>query len=269
MSFRIVTQAVWPGSCSNHHVVVAMYKKCRPVAMLCFCLSGATAVVAAETAEAIIDKMGKSENLRRSHLKELWGSRRYTLRNERWNKNAEMQVEVQYRKGQGKSFQVLASTGSEDIQNRVFQKLLDTEVEASKSTDPDPSQLSNANYRFKMIGEEVHNGRRCHVVQMFPRKKSKFLIDGKAWVDAEDYALVRMEGRPSASLSFWVGRPYIVQEFAKVGEQWVASSNHSIADSRLFGRTELQIEYARYNVNGGGTTRVAAGLPVHPERSLD
>lgn len=242
----------------------------RPVALLALCLSGASAIAAAETAEQIISKMNNAEEQRQSHLREYWGSRKYILKNDRWNKNAEMQVEVQYRKGQGKAFQLLASTGSEEVQNRVFKKLIDAESEASRSNQPDPSRLTADNYNFKLAGMEQREGRRCYVVLLSPKKKSKFLLEGKAWIDADDYAVVRLEGRPSANISFWVGRPYIVQNFAKIGGQWLSSSNHSSADSHFFGRTELHIEYTRYSVNGSGAVRVAARTPAHTDKdSLD
>ena len=242
----------------------------RHIAVIGLCFAGASALAAAESVDQIIERMNRAEDQRRSHLHEFWGSRKYVLKNDRWNKNAEMQVEVQYKQGQGKTFQMLAATGSEDIQNRVFKKLIDTESEASRDrSDADPSRLSPENYKFQLIGTEERNGRQAYVIELHPRKKSKFLIEGKAWVDAQDYALARLEGRPASNISFWVGRPYIVQNFAKVGEQWMASSNHSTAESRLFGKTELHIEYSRYRMNGNGTIRIAAGKAAPMTGSLD
>jgi len=241
----------------------------RPLAMLFVCCSGASMLSAGESPEAIVQKMNEWEGRRTQQLRESHGTRRYVLTNERWNKNAEMQVEAHYQRGQGKSFRMLAATGSEDIQNRVFKKLLETETEASKSADLDPSEITVARYNLKLLGQEVIDGRKCYVLQINPKHKSKFLIEGKAWIDAAEYGLVRLEGRPSASVSFWVGRPFITQNFAKVGDQWLASSNHSIAESRLFGRTELHIEYTRYSVNGSGTLRVAANHSFEANSSVN
>jgi len=139
----------------------------------------------------------------------------------------------------------------------VFGKLLDAEVQASRNPEADPTRIVPENYDFKLLGTQELNGRECYLVELKAKKKAKYLLNGKMWVDREDYAVVRLEGRPSANITFWVGKPYIEQNFAKYGGYWLASSNHSVSDSRLLGRTDLTIHYRNYEVNGTGVENIA------------
>lgn len=189
---------------------------------------------------------------------EYTGVRHYTLRNKRFGKSAEMSVLVTYRRREGKSFKVLESRGSEDIQRRVFQKLLDAEIEASQTTRWN-ARVTPENYDFRMVGIERLDDRCCYVVHISPKAKSKYLIEGEIWVDATDYGIVRMEGRPSESISFWIGKPHIDQKFERVGEFWLASHNRSTANSRLLGASELNIEYGPYQIDGGKLNVASTG----------
>ncbi len=68
------------------------------------------------------------------------------------------------------------------------------------------------------------------------------MLRRRARVERKDTAIVRFEGRPSERISFWVGRPFIVQTFSKVDPVWMPASTRSVAESRLFGRTWLSVE---------------------------
>jgi len=110
--------------------------------------------------------------------------------------------------------------------------------------------ITSANYTMKLIGEESLRGRLCDILSIVPRTKSPHLLKGRVWVDAEDQSLVRVEGTPSASPSFWAGRPTIVRESETVGGFSVAKTSHALSDSVLLGKTELTIEYTDYTVTG-------------------
>jgi hypothetical protein len=55
-------------------------------------------------------------------------------------------------------------------------------------------------------------GKLCYVVDIRPRAHNFSLIEGTAWVDSQGFSLLRIEGRPGASPSFWTGRPFIERE---------------------------------------------------------
>lgn len=112
------------------------------------------------------------------------------------------------------------------------------------------SLVTSANYKIKLIGEELLAGRLCEVLEIAPRTKNTYLVDGRAWVDAEDYSLVRIEGQPLASPSLWTGRPTIVLEYVKVAGFSMTKTSHASSGSLLFGKSELTIEYSDYAVTG-------------------
>jgi hypothetical protein len=173
-----------------------------------------------------------------------------------------------YRKGEGKTFQVLGITGSPDVSKRVFDKLLDMEAETSRNEKIDPSRITPDNYTFSLAGTDTLQGRPAFILELTPRKKNKYLLEGKIWVDAQDFAIVRIDGRPASSLGFWVGRPHIVQTFQKVGGYWLSASNQSVSDTRLLGTTELKIDYTGYEFNVPEQVRVAMRQQPHRAREF-
>ena len=194
--------------------------------------------------------MTAADSERRNNLEEYSAVRKYRLHNDRGTRSAEMQVRVTYRKGEGKAFEILASEGAEGMSGRVLRRLMDAEAEASRKETRDQSRVIARNYDFELLGTEMKNGRLCYLLQLIPKTKSKYLLSGEAWVDAEHFAIVRLEGRPTANVSFWVGKPYVVMDFEKVGDFWLISHNQSRADCKFFGPMELTIDYSGYQVTG-------------------
>ena len=204
----------------------------------------------------VISKMNQREENRGRTLSTYSAIRHYTLRGEK-GRTSEMTVRLSYRSDSGKSFEVLSQNGSDGIFSRVFEKVLQAEAETSRDGDRDKDSISPENYDFRLLGMEDRDGRSCYTVRLLPKRKSKYLIDGSAWIDAEDFALVRLEGRTAGSVSFWIGRPYIVQSYEKVGGYWLASKNDSVANAKFIGRTELTIDSSEYSVPGLDHQQVA------------
>lgn len=167
--------------------------------------------------------------------------RRYALRNDRFKRQAEMNVRVVHRAA-ASDFEVLQVVGSEDVYRRVFKKVLEGEAELSRLPAAE-SGLTHANYEVELLGTETIQSRRCYVLQLLPRRKSKYLLQGRAWIDVAAYSLVRLEGRPTASLSLLVGKPLIVRSFMQVTGTWVAAHSQTTSSTRLLGTTELTIEH--------------------------
>jgi hypothetical protein len=220
-----------------------MWRICLSLVVLA---AGMDAETTTPTVEEIVDRLQRSDEAREAEVAEYTATRRYLLRNKRFGKDAEMVAKVQYRLGQGKTFTVI-SRDADGLPKRVFQKLIDGEMEAAKKEER-ASDISAANYDFKLLGTEHRNGRHCYVLELQPKRKHKLLIHGRAWVDSKDFQLVRLEGRSAANLSFWTGKPYIEQDFRKVGDFWLSSRNHSVTNARFIGETELMIEYKDYQV---------------------
>ena len=215
----------------------------------------------------IAAKITQADSQRDANLRGYSVVRKYKLHNSHLKEDAIMTVRLSYVKGQGKSFEVVDLQNAEGMSRRVLQKIIDSEAQASSQTQ-DPLDVTSDNYKFHVTGVEDLDGRRCYVVSLTPKLKSKYLVQGKAWIDTSDFGIVRIEGRPAASLSFWVGKPYIVQQFQKVGQFWMASHCRSESQSFLLGSSVLTIEYSGYDVNNPDI-RVAENLGRRPKRSAD
>src|SRR5262249_20363082 len=83
--------------------------------------------------------------------------------------------------------------------------------------------------------------------------RDQFLFAGSIWVDTEDYAVVRAEGQPAKNPSFWTKHVNFVHSYRKSGPFWFPLSTESITDARIFGRTDLTIEYFDYKPIGSET----------------
>ena len=169
--------------------------------------------------------------------------RRYVLRNAHFTRAAEMDVRVVRRADGALDFTIMRASGSEQI----FRRILEGEKAFNRLPAAERS-LEDANYEVRLRGTEKINGRNCYVLQLLPRRASKYLLQGHAWIDAETFGLVKLEGRPTASISFWVGKPRIVREFREHQGAWVASVSRTISSTRLLGISELCIEHTDHQV---------------------
>lgn len=190
--------------------------------------------------------VGKAQEHRDSLVKEVRSFRRYVLRNKGWKASPLMEVEMTWDGRNKKTYKVLHTT-AKGFQKSVLLKVLDGEV-AVAARGTDASTVSGDNYDFKPLGMEEFHGRPCRLVELLPKVRSRFIFDGRACVDLEDAAVVWLEGRTTKSVSFWVGRPNVRQEFERIGSFWFSSLNKSVADVKFLGETEMSIEYLDYVV---------------------
>src|SRR5580704_10652837 len=100
-----------------------------------------------------------------------------------------------------------------------------------------------------MVGRETLETGPAYVLSVVPRTQNKYLIDGTIWVDANDYSIVRIEGQPAKSLSFWFRIFHFVHTYQKVGKFCFASSTRTTSEIRIFGESELTIENSDYTLN--------------------
>jgi hypothetical protein len=166
---------------------------------------------------------------------------------------------VKYLSPGTKEFIVQSATGSTLIVDKVFKKLFEAEKEALDAEIQRRSSLNDDNYRFTMIAYENGPSGAEYVLNVEPRRNDKFLYRGRIWVDAGDFAVVRLEAEPAKNPSFWTKNSVIEQVYMKVGDFWLPARNHSISTIRFGGRAELTIDYNDYEITGASTV---ASLPA-------
>ena len=199
------------------------------------------------TPDAVINKMMEADAQRQSAMTGYTALRRYSASNH--NRHAEMVVQVSADEKGAKQFTVSSEQGSGAIRKHVFMKMLSEEVEASKQGSRESTRLIPANYDFVLTGTDHLETGPAYVFDVTPKTPNKYLIDGKIWVNANDYSIVRVEGQPARSPSFWVRSVHFTHTYQKIGQFWLASCTHSVSDIKVFGTSELTIENSSYKLS--------------------
>lgn len=204
------------------------------------------------TADEVTQNMVHMNTQRAQALQTYESTRTYRLQYHGFpgSRSAEMVVLVKYTAPGMKEFTIQSTSGSKLIIDKVFKRLLESEKEASVAENQTRTALSPVNYVFTMLDyvEGVGSARPMYLLGVEPRKPSKFLYRGKIWVDAEDFAVVRIEAEPAKSPSFWTKSTTIKHEYVKVRDFWLPASNHSVSEIRLGGEAELTIDYRDYRI---------------------
>ena len=167
---------------------------------------------------------------------------------------ADMVVDAVCSGPNSKQFDVVSESGSRLLLDHVLKKLLKTEQDDAQHRAD--SALTPANYTFSLVGTEQEGGRLLYVLSVAPIVPRSLLYRGKIWVDARDYAVVKVEAHPARNPSFWIRDTEINREYAKAGDFWLPRDDRSETKVRLGGRAVLTIEYDDY--------RVAAAAPLAP-----
>jgi hypothetical protein len=159
---------------------------------------------------------------------------------------ASMVVEANFDAASGKRFQIVEQSGSSFLIEKVLKRAVDSEKEASK--DKGATALTPANYRFRQLGSETLVSGPAYILDVEPLAASKFLIRGKIWVDAADFAVVKMETRPAKSPSFWISKTVIQSTSVKADDFWLPQKLRSETKVRIGGEAVLTIDYGEYEV---------------------
>jgi hypothetical protein len=217
---------------------------------------------AALTAEQVVDNLVLRNLERARALSAYHATRVYRLdyRGFPGSRSAEMTVDVDYRSPATKEFSIRSERGSHFVVERVFQKMLESEKEALTEENQARVALNNDNYRFTLSGSENLPTGLAYILSVEPRTSNKLLYRGRIWVDAEDFAVVRIDAAPAKNPSFWTKETRIEQVYAKVGNFWLPISNRSSSAIRLGGRANFSIDYQDYQITAvtpvGGSAKV-------------
>jgi hypothetical protein len=236
--------------------------KIRTAVILLLALGSTTIAHAQQTpildADEVIAKL-VDRNSQRDKLGDGYtGSRRYVLENQRLNKRAELLVSVKCDPDGTKHFEVVSEQGWNSANKRVLRKMLESETETSQPQVRPSTSVSPENYRFQMLASEFLEARPVYVIQVLPKREDKYLFEGRIWIDAEDFAVTRVEGKPAKNPSFWARSVHFVQQYHKSGDFWFPFSTESVTEARIFGKTEVTISYFDYQSNSSSGSSLSA-----------
>ena len=205
--------------------------------------------------EQVSQRLATNNAERSLQLRNFEAVRQYTLDYTGFpsSRSAEMNVKVSYHAPGTKDFSVLAESGSKLILTRVFHKLLESEQESSgDEKNRTDVALTPDNYRFSLRGCEMDGGRDLYVMNVQPLRETKFLYRGTIWIDAQDFAVTRIDAEPAKNPSFWTKKSQIHHRYQKIGEFYLPSLNETVTDVRLGGKAVLTIRYQDYKLNQSG-----------------
>ena len=208
-------------------------------------------------AEQIARKLQERNAQRAAALDQFNGTRVYRMQYRGFpsDRDAEMVVNMTYHAPHTKEFTVVSQTGSKFVIDHVFKKLLEGELEAANEENRRETALSTDNYEFTSAGYETTPDGAQYVLNLLPRTKNKFLYRGKIWVDAKDFAVVRIEGEPAKNPSWWIKKTEVRHRYVKVNDFWLPAENRTESVIRLGGKAMLSIEYRDYRITKAAPLR--------------
>ena len=163
--------------------------------------------------------------------------------------SARMEAKASYNAPGTKEFTVISESGSSLLRKHVLHRLLESEQEAaSDAANRAAVMLSTANYRFSLLGCESGDSRPLYVMRVEPLRETKFLYRGTIWIDAQDFAVTRIEAEPAKNPSFWTVRSQIHHQYQKIGEFYLPALNQTVTDVRFGGKAVLTIQYLNYKL---------------------
>lgn len=216
------------------------------------CLGGLAGAEAPKTqvVDQIILRMMAKNEARQANLLGYSSERTYRVeyRGTGGQHHAEILVRAEYVGAGQKRLTVVEQSGSKVICERVLRKMVESEQEASEKANRMQMMLSPENYNIELAGKDEVDGVQAWVLEVSPKSESKFTYRGRVWVSTEDYAVIRVQGEPAKSPSWWLTRSSFDWKYEKHGEFWLPEKSIAVSHVRIGGDAELTIEYGAYQI---------------------
>ena len=233
-------------------MILRILRPLRTLALVGACAAAAAQTVAPPaplTADQVMARVEAMNTLRAEKLQSYSSVRTYHLEvHGLFSRKAEMVVRADYRAPDTKQFTVLSESGSATVRNRVFQRLLQAELESMAPQSQHKTALSLENYRFQLVDHCKTESNEFYVLKAEPKTKDKFLFAGRIWVDAADFAVTKVDGQPAVNPSWWTKSTNFSRVYEHIGAFWLPESNHSVTRVRIFGTAVLTITYRDYRI---------------------
>jgi len=216
------------------------------------------------TGDDIVAKMLERNRLRNERLQRYSAVRTYEIRNLERKLAAQAVVEVDYEAPDKKTFHKTSEKGAGIVRHLVFDRLLQSEGETSSGREHHDSAITAANYTFKLAAEEDLGSYHCFVLETTPKRKDKYLFEGKIWVDAEDFAVVKIAGHPAKKPSFWINRADFVRQYQRIDGFWLPYRDETFVEVKIYGRRVFTVDHKEYVINPTVPVRAESQVETDP-----
>jgi hypothetical protein len=225
------------------------------------------------TGDDIIARMLELNRLRNEKLQRYSAVRTYVIRNLEGKLAAEAVVRVDYEAPDRKTFNKTSEKGSGIVRHLVFDRLIQSEGETSAGREHHNSAITPANYTFLLEGEEEVGPYHCFVLEATPKRKDKYLFEGKIWIDTEDFAIVKIAGHPAKKPSFWINRADFVRQYQRIDGFWLPYRDETSVEVKLYGRRVFTVDHQQYVINAdshlqGSSEDAGENMLVAPSPAL-
>jgi hypothetical protein len=213
------------------------------------------------TERQVLAELATHNEKRKSSLHDYTVLRTYQVSDLRGKVHAEEIGRMEFVSPDKKTFTVTSESGSGLVRNMALNPLIKSEIEAAAGKEHHDSAISADNYSLNLLGEQQVGPYRCFVAEVRPKRKDKYLFEGKLWIDVVDYSAVRIEGHPAKKLSFWIQRADFVRQYRKIDGFWLPQKDQTLVQVRLYGKKVLTIDHRDYVVNAGQSEDTRAIVP--------
>jgi len=202
---------------------------------------------------AVIQGIDASVHERENHLLGYTVTEHYTVFRNHDEKHpaAEMVVKTSYQRDVGKNFGIVSLTGSL-VLRKVLEEVLATEKKMTQPANRATAVIIPANYEMTVKGPAMMDGRNCIALAIKPRRVSPYLFNGTVWVDAQNQAIVRLEGVAAKSPSLLSGPSQVSRQYTMIDGFAMATRAHAVSHSALLGDTVINIDYKGYQLQPAG-----------------
>ena len=149
---------------------------------------------------------------------------------------SEVRAQINFVPPDMKTYKITQARGNSRGE-KIVRELLDRETESAKKGLG--SEITRANYDFVFLRQENVGVVPEYVLRIVPKRKDKYLLGGRIWVDASTFHIRRIEGVPARSPSFWIKDIHITLQYAELNGMWIPVSFDAIATVRLLGQFTL------------------------------
>lgn len=226
--------------------------------------------------QTIVSRMEAAEQESRAHMLPYSVTRQYQTAAGTEKPTAEVIAKVSFTPPGDVQYAIERAQGNSRAE-KVVRNILEHEAKWAAQAARDGrvhNAVNEQNYNFSYIGEEVINGQPCFVLRITPKHPEEYLMDGRAYVDAQRYQIREIDGLMSKSPSWWLKSVHVTMTFGQVGEMWLQNSTRAVADVRIFGEHTLTSQALNYEVgeavaeNRAPVARLAKAKKTHRQPSV-
>ena len=210
--------------------------------------------------KAVVAQMEEHNRQREALLKNFAVDRTYEVENKRFHTGAKTSATMIYIAPFEKVFEIHSFSGSGFIRKGVINRIIEAEIRNATAELKPKSAITSDNYEFTWVKSDTIDGRPQYVLHAKPRRKDPYLFDANVWIDAEDFVITRIQGRPAKNPSFWTRRVDFTHQYEKIGDFWLPVHTSSVAHVFLFGITTTEMRYSNYQINQPGLAERAAEI---------